>query len=86
MAISSLITTRGWSAPLPISAEEMAAQVIGANGSVISPVAILPARQQWLISPRRREVAISTGVVLKVRRFTHVRLDLDDRLWSPPSA
>ncbi len=81
MAISSLITTRDLiPAPLPISAEEMAAQVIGPNGSVISSSRDIAGQAAMVdVSPTRDGVAISTGVVLKVRRFTHVRLDLDDR-------
>jgi signal transduction histidine kinase len=81
MAISSLITTRDLiPAPLPISAEEMAAQVIGTNGSVISSSRDIAGQAAMVdVSPTRDQVAISTGVVLKVRRFTHVHLDLDDR-------
>jgi signal transduction histidine kinase len=81
MAISSLITTRGLVPhPLPISAEEMAAQVIGANGSVIRSSRNIAGQAAMVyLAPPPGKVATSTGVVLRVRRFTHVRLDLDDR-------
>ena len=81
VAISFLITTRGFvPAPLPISNEETAAQVIGPDGNVIRSsrdIAGQPAMAD--LSPAPGKVAISTGVVLRVRRFTHVRLDLDNR-------
>jgi signal transduction histidine kinase len=81
MAISSLITTRGLVPhPLPISAEEMAAQVVGPNGDVIRSSRNIAGQPAMVyLEPLPGRVATSTGVVLRVRRFTHVHLDLDDR-------
>jgi signal transduction histidine kinase len=81
VAISFLITNRGLvRAPLPISTEEMAAQVISTNGGVMRfsrDIAGQPAMAD--LSPAAGKFATSTGVVLRVRRFTHVHLDLDNR-------
>ena len=81
VAISFLINARGFvPAPLPVSTEEMAAQVISTDGSVIRSsrdIAGQPAMAD--LSPAPGRFAVSTGVVLRVKRFTHVRLDLDNR-------
>jgi signal transduction histidine kinase len=81
VAISFLITNRGLvPTPLPISTEEMAAQVISTNGDVLRSsrdIAGQPAMAD--LSPASGKFATSMGVVLRVRRFTHVRLDLDNR-------
>ncbi|HXW78752.1 MAG TPA: ATP-binding protein [Acidimicrobiales bacterium] len=81
MAISSLITTRGLvPRSLPISTEEMAVQVVGPNGNVLRSSRNITGQAAMVnLSPPTGKVATSTGVVLRVRRFTHVRLDLDDR-------
>ena len=81
VAISFLITTRGFvPAPIPISTDEMAAQVIGPNGNVVQSsrdIAGQPAMADLLPVPEK--FSVSTGVVLSLRRYTHVRLDLDNR-------
>jgi signal transduction histidine kinase len=81
VSISFLITTRGFvPAPLPISTEEMAAQVVGADGSVIRSSRDIAGQAAMAdLSPAPGHFATSTRVVLRVRRFTHVRLDLDNR-------
>lgn len=81
VAISFLITTRGFvPAPLPISSEEMAAQVIGANGNVMRSSRDIAGQSAMAdLSPAPDKFATATGVVLRVRRFTHVHLDIDDR-------
>jgi signal transduction histidine kinase len=80
VAISFVVTTRGLvPAPLPISNEEMAVQVIGASGNVVRSsrdIAGQPAMADLLPAPDR--FATATNVVLRVRRFTHVHLDIDD--------
>ncbi len=81
VAISFLLTERGFvPAALPLSTEEMAAQVISSDGDVIRSsrdIAGHPAMAD--LSPAAGKFAVATGVVLRVRRFTHVRLDLDNR-------
>lgn len=81
VAISFLLTERGFvPVALPLSTEEMAAQVISSDGSVIRSsrdIAGQPAMAD--LSPAAGKFAVTTGVVLRVRRFTHVRLDLDNR-------
>jgi signal transduction histidine kinase len=82
LALASVITNHGqgrhhW---LPISEEEMAAQVVGPSGTVYRSsrnVAGQPAMASLFPPPGAS--ATATGVVLKVRRFTHVDLDLDER-------
>jgi signal transduction histidine kinase len=80
-AISFLISERG-SVPhsLPVTSEEMAAQIISANGNVLRSSRDIPGQPAMAdLSPAPGKFAVSTGVVLRVKRFTHVRLDLDDR-------
>ena len=81
VSISFLITTRGFvPAPLPISTEEMAAQVVGTDGSVIRSSRDIAGQAAMAdLLPAPGHFATSTRVVLRVRRFTHVRLDLDNR-------
>jgi signal transduction histidine kinase len=82
LALTSIISSHGsgrrhW---LPISEEEMAAQVVGPTGAVYRSsrnVAGQPVMASLFPSPGAS--ATATGVVLKLRRFTHVDLDVDDR-------
>lgn len=81
MAISSVIP-KGPSRHrvLPISEEEMAAQVLGPGGKVerwSRDVVGQPAMVD--LFPPPGSSATRTGVVLRVRRLTHVDLDLDER-------
>jgi signal transduction histidine kinase len=80
-AISSLIVTRDIvPAPLPISTAEMAAQLIGPDGSVVMSSRNIAGQAAMVdLMPAPGRTATSMGVVLRVRRFTHVDLDLDDR-------
>jgi signal transduction histidine kinase len=70
--IASVITTRG-QVPrhLPSSAEDIAVQVL--RGNVAGQSAMVS------LAPKAGQVATSSSVVLRVRRFTHVDLDLDSR-------
>ena len=79
--ISSLITTRNQvPTHLPSTAEDMAAQIIDTKGSVLTSsrnVAGQPAMVD--LTPLPGKEATSSGVVLHVKRFTHIDLDLDHR-------
>ena len=79
--ISSFITSRGQVPPhLPISAEEMAAQIIDKNGNVVASSRNIAGQSAIVdLRPRPGKEATSIGVVLEIRRFTHVNLDLDHR-------
>jgi signal transduction histidine kinase len=81
VAISFVIAEQGFVPPmLPISSEEMAAQVIGTNGNVItSSRDIVHQAAMADLSPAPGKFAVSSGAVLRVKRLTHVRLDLDNR-------
>lgn len=79
--VSSFIMTRG-RVPrhLPISADDMAAQVVDKSGNVVTSsrnVAGQPAMAD--LSPAPGRESTRSGVVLEVRRFTHVNLNLDSR-------
>jgi signal transduction histidine kinase len=81
LVISSLIMTRGHAPrPLPDPAEEIAAQVIGPRGNVITSSRNVAGQAAMVdLAPRAGTVVVSTGVQIRVRRFTHVHLDLDSR-------
>lgn len=65
---------------LPISEEEMAAQVVGPSGKVERWSRDIAGQPEMAdLSPPPGSSATRTGVILRVRRFTHVDLDLDDR-------
>jgi signal transduction histidine kinase len=79
--ISSIITTRGlMPAHLPVSVEDMAAQVIGKYGSVVRSSRNIAGQAAMVdLAPAPHKVETVTGVLLRVRRFTHVDLNLDNR-------
>jgi signal transduction histidine kinase len=81
MAISSVISNRPAAHRfLPISEEEMAAQVVGPGGTVERSSRNVAGQAAMAdLFPSPGSSASRTGVVLKVRRFTHVDFDLDDR-------
>ena len=79
--ISSFITARN-EVPLhlPVSAEDVAAQIVDQQGNVLSSTRNI-AGQPAIISltpPPGKELT-RNGIVLHVKRFTHVNLDLDHR-------
>jgi signal transduction histidine kinase len=79
--IASVITTRG-QVPrnLPSSAEDIAVQVLRDNGKVVSSSRNVTGQSAMVsLAPKAGQVATSSSVVLRVRRFTHVDLDLDSR-------
>lgn len=79
--ISSFIVARGTlPSRLPISSEEIAAQIVARSGAVITSsrnVRGQPAMDTLHPAPGQTEVR--SGVVIHVRRFTRVQLDLDNR-------
>jgi signal transduction histidine kinase len=79
--ITSVIATRGHvPARLPISAEDMAAQVVGPSGKVLASSRNVTGQPAMAaLRPGPGNAATSTGVVLHVKRFTDVDLDLDSR-------
>ncbi|MGC8627108.1 MAG: sensor histidine kinase [Acidimicrobiales bacterium] len=81
LIISSLMASRGYVPnPLPDPTEEIAAQVIGSNGAVIASSRNIEGQAAMVDSaPPPGKVLIYTDVRLRVRRFTHVRLDIDKR-------
>jgi signal transduction histidine kinase len=81
LIISSLMTSRGYVPnPLPDPTEEIAAQVIGKDGTVIASSRNVEGQAAMVDSaPSPGKVLIYTAVRLRVRRFTHVRLDIDKR-------
>ncbi len=81
LIVSAMITSRGHApVPIPEPAEEIAAQVVGPNGSVITSSRNIADQAAMVdIAPRPGTMVMSTGVTLRVRRFTHVHLDLDER-------
>jgi signal transduction histidine kinase len=65
---------------LPVSAEDMAAQLIGPGGKVLASSRNIAGQGPMVdLAPRPGVEATRVGVVLHVRRFTHVDLDLDTR-------
>src|SRR5579863_8182918 len=79
--VSSFIATRG-RVPrhLPISADDMAAQVVDKSGNVVSASRNIAGQLAMAdLSPAPGKEATHSGVVLEVRRFTHVNLNLDSR-------
>jgi len=82
LALTSVVANHGearrhW---LPISEEEMAAQLVGPGGTVYRSsrnVAGQPVMADLFPAPGAS--ATASRVVLKLRRFTHVDLDLDER-------
>jgi signal transduction histidine kinase len=65
---------------LPVSAEDMAAQLIGPGGKVLASSRNIAGQGPMVdLTPRPGVEATQVGVVLHVRRFTHVDLDLDSR-------
>jgi len=81
LGISSLISSRGGLVPepLPISSAEMAAQVINKNGDVLQSSRNIAGQAAIVdLTPGPGQVATSSGVLLRVRRFTHVHLDIDN--------
>jgi len=81
LAISSLIVSRdGIPVALPISNAEMAAQVVSKDGRVLRSSRNIAGQAAMVdLAPGPGRIATSTGVVLKVRRLTHVHLDIDNR-------
>jgi signal transduction histidine kinase len=79
--ITSLIATRGHvPAHLPISAEDMAAQVVAPSGKVLASSRNVTGQPAMAaLRPGPGSAATRTGVVLHVERFTDVDLDLDSR-------
>ncbi|HXZ83443.1 MAG TPA: ATP-binding protein [Acidimicrobiales bacterium] len=79
--ISSFMALRGFAPEyLPVAAEEMAAQVVAQNGDVIGSSRNIAGQSAMVdLAPPPGKVATVTGVELRVRRFTHVDLDLDNR-------
>ncbi len=79
--ITSLIATRGHApAHLPISAEDMAAQVVGPSGKVLASSRNVTGQPAMAaLRPGPGNAVTRTGVVLHVKRFTEVDLDLDSR-------
>jgi len=65
---------------LPVWAEDMAAQLIGPQGVVVASSRNIAGQGPMVdLTPRPGVEATRVGVVLHVRRFTHVDLDLDSR-------
>ena len=65
---------------LPVSAEDMAAQVIGPGDNVVASSRNIAGQGPMVdLRPGPGVEATRVGVVLHVRRFTHVDLDLDSR-------
>jgi signal transduction histidine kinase len=79
--ITSFITSRQEVPPhLPSAAEEMAAQIIATNGTVLSSSRNIAGQPAMVnLTPSSQHFATAVGVVLHVRRFTHVNLNLDHR-------
>jgi signal transduction histidine kinase len=79
--LASVITARGVVPhPLLITEEDMAAQLLGPAGTVISSTRNIRGQAAILdVAARPGKVITVNGVDVKVRRFSHVDLDLDDR-------
>jgi signal transduction histidine kinase len=79
--ITSLVAIRGHvPLHLPISAEDMAAQVISPGGTVLASSRNVSGQPAIVdLRPGPGLEATQSGVVLHVRRFTHVDLNLDSR-------
>jgi signal transduction histidine kinase len=81
LALSSLVEAQGsLHGTLPISTPEMAAQVLDSSGGVERSSANISGQPAMAdLNPVSGHFSVASGVVLKVRRFTHIRLDLDNR-------
>lgn len=81
LAISSLVQNLDVRhAPLPVATDQMAAQLIDSRGNVVRSSMDIKGQPAMVdLVPPIQRFAIATGVVLRVKRFTHVHLDLDNR-------
>ena len=79
--LSSLIASRGYlPASLPDPTEELASQIVSKNGDILASSRNVAGQAAMVdVAPRPGKLVISTGVRLRVKRFTHIRLHLDQR-------
>jgi signal transduction histidine kinase len=82
--VASVVSTRGTRGllhhPVPNAIEEMAVQLVGPDGTVLTSSRNIRGEPAMLPTmPVGQRTVVSGPVVLRVRRFTHINLNLDSR-------